>query len=232
MRRAESLFLSFNLAALAVTGAALVWLSRHPGIDFALAGYFYDPALGRFPLKDAPLLAQAGHTGLRWLAISVWLAAVVLAAASWKAAALRGWRGPLLYFTLAAAATTLAVGLLKYTSGHSCPWDLVPFGGQAHWFPLLGTPEGAPGPGRCWPGAHAAGGFALLAGYFALRDAHRAAARGALGAALALGALMSLTQVARGAHFLTHNLWSLWLAWLCCLAGYCAWRRAAPALAQ
>jgi membrane-associated PAP2 superfamily phosphatase len=34
---------------------------------------------------------------------------------------------------------------------------------------------------------------------------------------------MSLVQVARGAHLLTHNLWSLWLAWLCCCVGYWLW---------
>jgi len=228
MQRASAGFPAANLAMLALAGAGLLWLSRHPGLDFALAGYFFDPVLGRFPLKDAPLLAQAGHTGLRWLVLAVWSCAVVFAAVSWRLPAWREWRPRLTYFALAVAATTLAASLLKTMSAHSCPWDLAVFGGQAHWFPLLGTPDGAPGPGRCWPGAHAAGGFALLAGYFALRDGHRTAAWTALGSALALGALMSLVQVARGAHLLTHNLWSLWLAWLCCFAGYLAWRGAGP----
>lgn len=221
----HSRFVAGNLAAVALTGGALLWLSRDGSIDFAVARLFFDPAAGNFPLKDGALLAQAGHTALRWLVISIWLGAVALLAASWRIAALRAWRARLVYFSATVAVCTLLVSLVKMASAHSCPWDLAMFGGQAHWFPLLGAPEAASGPGRCWPGAHSASGFSLVAGYFAFRDGHRAAAWTALGVALALGTLMGLVQVARGAHFLTHNLWSLWIAWLCCLAGYVAWRK-------
>lgn len=226
MDRGKARFLAAHLIAFALAGALFLWLSRNPALDFELAEIFFDPALGRFPLKDAPLLAVAGHTGLRWLVIAIWLSAVVLAAASWKVAALRHWRGPLLFFSIAVAATSLSASLLRAASAHSCPWDLYAFGGAANWFPLLDAPGAAPGPGRCWPSGHASGGFALLAGYFALRDGNQALARIALGVALGLGVLMSLVQMARGAHFLTHNLWSLWIAWLCCFAGYLVWCRA------
>ena len=217
-------FMVANLAAVALTGGALLWVSRNGSIDFAVARLFFDPMAGKFPLKDMPLLAQVGHTGLRWLVISIWLGSVALLAASWTFAALRRWRGRLIYFAATVAACVLVVALLKTASAHSCPWDLAMFGGQAHWFPLLGSPEAASGPGRCWPGAHAAGGFSLLAGYFALRDGHRTSARCVLAATLGLGTIMALVQMARGAHFLTHNLWSFWLAWLCCLASYLLWR--------
>lgn len=226
MGRDEARFVAANLVALALAGALFLWLSRNPALDFRFAGFFFDPALGRFPLKDAPLLAVAGHTGLRWLAISIWLSAVVLAAASWRMEALHKWRAPLIFFSVTVAAASLSVSLLRAASAHSCPWDLNVFGGGAQWFPLLDAPGAAPGPGRCWPSGHASGGFALLAGYFALRDSNQALARIALGVALGLGVLMSLVQLARSAHFLTHNLWSLWLAWLCCFACYLVWRRA------
>jgi membrane-associated PAP2 superfamily phosphatase len=31
-----------------------------------------------------------------------------------------------------------------------------------------------------------------------------------------MGAVMSVVQMARGAHFLSHNLWSVWLVWATC----------------
>jgi membrane-associated PAP2 superfamily phosphatase len=221
-------FAAANLIGLALTGISLVWLSRSGTLDFKLAGAFFDPALRRFPLSDAPLLAEAGHTGLRWLAVSIWSSAVVFAASSWKVAALHSLRAPLLFFSATVAVATLTISLLRAASAHSCPWDMSVFGGSAIWFPLFDAPGVSPGPGRCWPSGHAAGGFALLAGYFALRDGHRGPARLALSLALGLGTLMSLTQMARGAHFLTHNLWSLWLAWLTCFASYLFWRHSCP----
>ena len=33
---------------------------------------------------------------------------------------------------------------------------------------------------------------------------------------LVMGAVMSAVQMARGAHFLSHNLWSVWLVWATC----------------
>ncbi len=218
-------FAAANLCGLALAGALLVWLSRNGAVDFRIAGAFFDPAAGGFYLKDAPLLARGGHTGLKWLALLTWLSAVALAAASWKVEVLRRWRGPLAFFSVTVAVANLTVALLRLASGHSCPWDLNAFGGSASWFSLFDPPGAMPGPGRCWPSGHAGGGYSLLAGYFAFRDRHRALARTALVTALGLGALMSLVQMARGAHFLSHNLWSLWVAWLCCVVSYVVWRR-------
>ncbi|MCC7486525.1 MAG: phosphatase PAP2 family protein [Burkholderiales bacterium] len=219
-------FVATSALALAVTGLCLAWLARDGTIDFSVAGYFATPS--GFPLQNAATLSRLGHTGLRWVALAIWLSALVAAAAGWRAPAWRRWRGPLAYFCLAAAATTGLVALLRSASAHSCPWDLEGFGGAAAWFPLFDAPGAAPGPGHCWPSGHAAGGYALLAGYFALRDHNRACARAALALALALGLAMSAVQVARGAHFVSHTLWSLWFAWLCSFFAYVAWGPKTP----
>jgi membrane-associated PAP2 superfamily phosphatase len=73
---------------------------------------------------------------------------------------------------------------------------------------------------QCFPGGHSSSGFALLALYFALRDRRPRAARWFLGGALAVGTLFAFGQEARGAHFLSHDLWSLGIAWFTCLAVY------------
>lgn len=217
INRKDAQFAAINLFLLAVAGFLLVWVSRNGVLDFAVSRFFFDPASGGFPLRDVALFAVLGHAGLKWLVLSIWASAAV------AAVFMREWRSPLLFFCLTVALTTLAVALLKMASTHSCPWDLRGFGGAADWFPLFDR-TASPGPGHCWPGGHAAGGFSLLAGYFAVRCHHRTAACFVLAAALGLGVLMSWVQIARGAHFLSHNLWSLWLAWFCSLAGFCIWR--------
>lgn len=218
INRKDAQFVAINLFFLVVAGFFLIGLSRNGTIDFAVSRFFFDPVAGVFPLKEAPLFASFGHTGLKWLVLSIWLVCAVTAVLS------RSWRPQLVFFCVAVASTTLTVALFKMNSTHSCPWDLTAFGGTAGWFPLFDYPVLPAGLGHCWPSGHAAGGFSLVAGYFAFRGRRRGIARIVLAAALSLGGLMSLVQIARGAHFLSHNLWSLWLAWLCSLVIFLFWR--------
>lgn len=214
-----------SVVGLFVTGAGLLLVSRDGALDWWLARQFFDATTGGFLLKEAPLLAQVGHTGLKWLAVAIWLVAIALAVVAWRVSAWRTWRAPLTFAVLSALMSVVDVSLLKMTSLHSCPWDLAMFGGRAEWFALLDVAGANAGPGRCWPGGHASGGFSLLAGYFSLRDRHARAARMVLAAALLLGGTMSAVQLARGAHFLSHNLWTLWITWAVCLTGYLLFRR-------
>ncbi|MBX9903113.1 MAG: phosphatase PAP2 family protein [Burkholderiales bacterium] len=220
----DARFAATSLFFLAVSGILLVWLSRDGTVDFAVSRFFFDPVAGIFPLKDVPLFAVGGHTGLKWLALFIWLSGALAAATSARVILLRRWRSPLVFFCVAVVLTTLVATLLKMASAHSCPWDLKGLGGAADWFPLFDLPVATTGPGHCWPSGHAAGGFSLIAGYFAFRRSHRLLAGIAFVLALGLGALMSFVQIARGAHFLSHNLWSLWIAWFCSLMSFLIWR--------
>ena len=112
----------------------------------------------------------------------------------------------------------LVIQLLKRRSLTSCPWEYQMFGGIAqdisHW--RFGVKDG--GPGHCFPAGHPSAGFAFFAvPVFLLLSAPRLAAQLAI-AALGLGAMLGLTQIARGAHFVSHVLWSAW--W--CAAAACA----------
>ena len=59
---------------------------------------------------------------------------------------------------------------------------------------------------------------AVLVLPFALRQTKPELARWSLWAVLVLAAVMSLTQVLRGAHLLSHVAYSGWLCWACCVA--------------
>jgi membrane-associated PAP2 superfamily phosphatase len=159
------------------------------------------------------------HTGLKYLSLALWFALLLW----WVSLRRRPSRQPLrramgftLIVTLLAA---LTVSSLRAISPHSCPWDLSAFGGTAEYFRFFDAVPQNPGPGRCAPSGHAASGFVWLAGYIALRDVDRKAARAALAFSLLFGILAGLTQLARGAHFLSHVLLTAWIcftvAWAC-----------------
>jgi membrane-associated PAP2 superfamily phosphatase len=68
--------------------------------------------------------------------------------------------------------------------------------------------------GSCFPGGHAAGGFALVAIYFAgMVAGNRRLERAGLVLVLLAGTSFSLVRIAQGAHFLSHNLWSAAICW-------------------
>ena len=103
--------------------------------------------------------------------------------------------------------------LVKRISSSSCPWDLAEFGGVAryvsHW--NWGVQDG--GPGHCFPAGHASAAFGFVAGWFVLRRAAPRLATGWLLAALAGGLVLGLAQQLRGAHYLSHTLWTAWICW-------------------
>lgn len=116
---------------------------------------------------------------------------------------------------------TLALALLipaiKRLSLTSCPWDLQAWGGRVAWVPhwQLGLHDG--GPGHCFPSGHAVSAAAWFTLYFLLRGLHPAAGRWLLAGVLLAIAVSGLVQVSRGAHFVSHVLWSGWLCWAVCV---------------
>jgi membrane-associated PAP2 superfamily phosphatase len=141
-------------------------------------------------MRDAWAFDVVGHKGLKWLMVAFWVFCV-----AWRP--LR--RGALYMAVIAAVVVTL-----KHYSPYSCPWDLFEYGGTK------------PDTGRCLPAGHPLVGFSLFGLYLALRG--RRAAPYALAAALLIGFLAGAIQVARGAHFPSHVLWTAWVAWAVTLA--------------
>jgi len=186
----------------------LIWDAA--GFDLALAGLSGTP-MG-FPLRNHWFLVQVMHEGAKWLS---WLLIFVLfAAIRWPRSFLRRLalreRVQLAFTVLA---SVLAVSLIKTSSHTSCPWDLEVFGGVAryvsHW--SWGVRDG--GPGDCFPAGHASAAFAYAGGWFALRRRAPAVARIWLAGALAAGLLLGLGQQLRGAHYMSHTLWTAWICW-------------------
>lgn len=182
-----------------------------------------------FAWRDAWLLSGLLHVGGRHLALALLL---LLIWDAWRPLLPGPRRSRRLYWLGVVLLTALLVPGLKLASLSSCPWDLKEFGGTAfyrsHW--QLTLADG--GPGRCFPSGHAVSAFAFWGLYFLWRDTRAQLAQVLLWTLLCAGALFTVTQVLRGAHFFSHGLWS---AWLCAALAYTAqavldrsgaWRRA------
>lgn len=198
-------------------------------LDLRLARVFGD-AQG-FALRDNWWLSEVLHEGARRAGWVLVLGLVLMI--RWPLGILRRLRPrERAGLVLGLLAAMLVVSLLKGASRTSCPWDLSLFGGTAqhlsHW--RWGVPDG--GGGHCFPAGHASTGFAFAAGWFWLRTPAPRAARTWLVASLVIGLVLGLAQQVRGAHFMSHTLWT---AWLCLASSGLAWlalRRWAASPAQ
>ncbi|WP_225781750.1 phosphatase PAP2 family protein [Xenophilus sp. Marseille-Q4582] len=198
--------MAISLLALA---ALLLWDAS--GADAALARLAGTPA--GFPWRSAPVLAVWMHDGGKALGWA--LVAALLLAVRWPVGALRRLpRAQRWQLALGPVLAVAAVTLLKQHSQTSCPWDLQAFGGSAAWVSHWQWGVGDGGPGHCFPAGHASTAFCFLGGWFVLRDAAPRAAWAWLGAAAAAGLVLGLGQQWRGAHFMSHTLWSAWICWM------------------
>jgi membrane-associated PAP2 superfamily phosphatase len=163
------------------------------------------------------LLHSAGRWLIRLIALGAFLTWLGTFTGEWVQ---RKYRRPAAFALLAILLATGVVGGLKSVTNVDCPWDLEEFDGDRPYVELFAPrPAGLP-QARCFPGAHASSGFALLFGYFLLRDSSRRRAHAALAAGLLVGLLFSLGQEARGAHFISHDLTSAAIVWFVQLGLY------------
>jgi len=189
------------------------WLARRWAFD-AVTGRFIGTGPGAWWAEQ--LIHGLGGAGIRIAGLLLLLCWIfVRRNHAWLC-----WQRPLDYAVSAVAICVILTGLLKATSNVDCPRVLEPFGGvrpYVHFF--ADRPDGLPR-AHCFPGGHSASGFALFALYFMLRDRWQRLAQSVLVLAVATGTLFAIGQEARGAHFLSHDLWSAAIAWFTCLTLY------------
>ncbi len=185
------------------------------GLDLALSAWAGGAA--GFPLRQHLLTRTVLHDGGRWLALAVLAALVADAIRPIVAGPTPNERR---LGVLIVVVALLAVPALKRFSATSCPWDLAAFGGTwpyvPHW--RLGSTDG--GPGHCFPSGHAVSAFAFLGAAFAWQRSRPGLARAWMLGVVAFGLLFGAAQLLRGAHYLSHTLWSAWLCWAVAAGGW------------
>lgn len=215
---AQRTWLRQHAVLLLISAIALLLVFETTRLDLLLATPLFDPTSGDFPLRRNWLLNGVMHDQVK--------SVTTLGVITMLGVCGLGMRGRLAWLPphsarLAAIGMLLipaATSVLKHLTNRHCPWDVIDFGGYAPYVGLLHLPSANIAPGACFPAGHASLGFLWLIWGVALRATSVPAARLAGTAATVFGLVLGAGQMLRGAHFLSHTLWSLWLAWAICIA--------------
>lgn len=192
-------------------------------LDLWCSDPFYDPVRRTWPWLEDFWASTVVHKGGKYFVWALGAVPLVVFLGSFRRAGLRAYRKVAVYLMLSLALSPGVVAALKVLTRRHCPWQIDRYGGEVPWTRLFDFAPAVAVNGRygqCFPAAHAATGFGVLCLYFAAR---------ALGArrpgcwllpGLLLGLLFGIGQQVRGAHFVSHNLWSALCCWLVALGVY------------
>ncbi len=206
--------------ALGLFAAALLLLLvfENSRLDLTISALAFDPGKGRFPWERHWFFSDLMHHGMKTASYVFALPALGLALLGWRRRI--DWLPPhnarlAIFGMLLIPLVTVA---LKHLSNRHCPWDILDFGGYAPYLSLFASTPESIVRGVCFPSGHASGGFVWIVWGLALRVTRPVLAKRMLLGALLLGMVMGLARLMQGAHFISHVLWSAWLAWALAIA--------------
>lgn len=212
----------------------LIWLES--SFDIGTSALFFDAASASFPWRDHWFTKGLIHQFGRLPAAFIFLGFLLACLLQWrKRNIIQFARMRLVCITMLVC--VVVVNLIKRNSNSACSWDLIEFGGRYPHLSWFGALPPAISPGHCWPGAFSLSGFVLFAVYFYLydlsavppgRDSARVRwATLALVFILIYANALGFVQVMRGAHGLSHQLWTGVFCWYLSLMCYWLYWRAA-----
>lgn len=181
-------------------------------VDLWLADQAYDHSTNSFPLKDIWFTAIFMHVWLKYFMVLVAVSCIGLLVHQIRST--QPFLSPtqianLKIIASAALILPITIGTLKAMSPIHCPWDLARYGGYAlDW--SFGIDQAK---GKCFPAGHVTSTSWLMAFTFIFLPFAKTKARWVWIATFGLAFFTGWIQQLRGAHFLCHTLWSLWISW-------------------
>ena len=195
---------------------ATLILFEHTNLDLVVQDLFFNFNTGTWLVdSEAPLLRLIFYSGIKGVIIAVGIVTVICFVLSFKNTRLRKWRQGLLLCILSLALVPLLVAGGKQFTNVYCPYQIQRYDGVVPYVKLLGSYPETFHPkrrGKCFPAGHATGGFAFMALYYVFKK--RRARIAGLGTGLILGWTMGLYQMFKGAHYLSHTVVTMLLAWI------------------
>ncbi len=191
-------------------------------IDITLTDQIYAFGDSSWALRDAWITSTLIHNDGRKLVAVCAVILLLLLIASHFVQALKPYRKGLWYLAVSAVGAGVAINLLKQATHVDCPWDLLRYGGDFPYIKKFAVHPKDFQTGACFPAGHASAGYAWLGLYYFARDLFPRWQRAALTGVVLLGLVFGIGQQLRGAHFLSHDLWTLGLCWLCATLLYLA----------
>ena len=208
--RSQALLLALAAVALSIAFHVTRW-------DLQLATPYYDAVNQTFPWRYAWISKYFIHRYLKYSlllgGVSVWVVAAWMSLRPRTNGFFATHRRRWWFVAWCFVVVPVVIAILRRLSPMHCPWEVTDFGGYAPYFDLWSAAPAGIRAGHCFPAAFVASGSWLLGFALLWYPEHkvRSASVGLL--ALALAFALGWVQQMRGAHFLSHTLWSLWVSW-------------------
>lgn len=205
----------YGFLALTLSALLIVAIGRFTNIDLVIEDYYYSPLLKTFIWKNSWFAKQLMHVYVKNIIMIVGVVCIsfVVIDAIRAFKFIDAWmRTRLRFVAIAAILIPSLISGLKQMSVMHCPWDEQRYGGTSPYFRLFDVIPPHMEAGHCFPAGHASTGLWLAAFcVFWLPYRPRIALTVFL-SGLGVGFALGWVQQMRGAHFLTHTLWSVWIA--------------------
>ena len=195
-------------------------ISEYSGLDVFLAGRFYDATNNTWPYKSWWLTSTVLHKGGRDLVVTIGVVVFLVLIISFFVKKLSRYRKGVAYLLVASLAGPLLVSIGKNCTHIYTPWALGMFGGTHPYIRLFDPVPAGAAVGHAFPAGHSSGGFALFSLFFLALEYRPSIKYIGLAVPLVLGFTFGIAQQARGAHFLSHDLFSLAICWYAALVTY------------
>ena len=193
---------------------------EYSGFDVWWGSHFYDYQSQSWPFRDHWLFDTIIHDWGRRFIILVAVLWLIFFFLTFFLNRLKKHKKIMIYFLVATAAGPLIVGAGKQTTHIYTPWDLKIFSGTLPYIRIFDhVPNGVP-IGESFPSGHAAGGYAFFSLYFLLLHLRSPYRIYGFLFGLGLGLIFGLGQQVRGAHFPSHDLFSMVICWYAALIFY------------
>jgi membrane-associated PAP2 superfamily phosphatase len=185
-------------------------------IDLVVQDRFFDFNTATWLIDaDNQILRGIFYSGSKKIIIALGVAAILCLGFSLKTKRFQSRRKGLLIFVLALIVVPFLVARAKQITNMYCPDQIRRYDGVYPYVKLFEQyPQGFHPKrcGKCFPAGHASGGFALMALYFTFKKRRSKLAGISIG--MAMGWIMGLYQMLKGAHYLSHTVTTMLLAWI------------------
>jgi membrane-associated PAP2 superfamily phosphatase len=193
-----------------------ICLFEFTNLDLTLQDHFYLQDCHQWMIdKRDPVLRLIFYTGIKVLIIAFGTLCFFCWLLSYKVWKLAKYRRFCVLICLALIVVPATISIIKNISNVYTPNKIRRYGGDnpyvkvferyPPWFKQTRT-------GKGWPAGHASGGFALMMLYYAFtRRKFRILG---LSIGLTLGWTMGMYQMLKGAHYLSHTIVTMFIAWI------------------
>lgn len=207
-------FIKYHISLPLLAWLILLICFHFTEIDVWLTTHFYDHNLQKWPYRDHWLLQDIIHKkgrNLIYAAGTVMLVCLLISCTS--ASKLAAHRKALAFLVISGVAGPLVITYLKSRTHIYCPWDLSLYNGNKPHIHLFDSISATLGVGHCFPAGHSSLGYTLVNLYFFCLIVKPAYKFYGLAIGLLTGSIFAAAQEIRGAHFLSHDLFTLAICW-------------------